>query len=80
VLPFAAGRASALFGQPVALLQFCDFFFKIHSARIIAVGMVWQMGGGSQRFESRSTAAWGSRHGTIVHARAYISIRLGNCL
>jgi hypothetical protein len=47
MLPLAALRASALFGQLIALLQFCKFFFEIHGARIIAGGRDRQMCAGS---------------------------------
>jgi hypothetical protein len=36
VLALAALRASACFGKLIALFQLCNFFFKIHSGRIIA--------------------------------------------
>ena len=36
VLALAALLASAVFGQLVALLQFCDFLFEIHVGGIIA--------------------------------------------
>ncbi len=73
MLPRAARGASALFGQTIPLLQFCDLFFEIHDERIIATAA--QIGSDRRHVKILGLDFPSPFFGVIPNARAFISGR-----